>query len=86
MSRAKGDQAYVILTVCRGLRTIRTGEYVSKREAARWASELLPQHGDLIREALVWREHSRRDDSLENGTATEEDVHTFLRDITNLAS
>jgi predicted nucleotidyltransferase len=33
---SRGDQAYAILSMCRGLRTLRTGEQVSKREAARW--------------------------------------------------
>jgi hypothetical protein len=55
----EGDQAYAILTMCRGLRTIRTGEHVSKREAARWASEQLPDHADLIRDALEWRARTR---------------------------
>lgn len=53
------DQAYAILTMCRGLRTMRTGEHVSKREAARWASEELPEHADLIRDALEWRARAR---------------------------
>jgi predicted nucleotidyltransferase len=56
---SSGDQAYAILTMCRGLRTVRTGEHVSKREAARWASEQLPRDADLIRDALEWRARSR---------------------------
>lgn len=46
---SQGDQAYAVLTMCRGLRTLRTDDHVSKREAARWASEELPEHADLIR-------------------------------------
>jgi hypothetical protein len=53
-----GSQAYAILTMCRGLRTIRTGELVSKREAARWACEVLPEHAELISQAMAWRERS----------------------------
>jgi hypothetical protein len=55
----RGAQAYAILTMCRGLRTWRTGEHVSKREAARWACEVLPEYANLIRDAVVWRERSR---------------------------
>jgi hypothetical protein len=49
------DRSYAILTMCRGLRTCRTGEYVSKREGARWASEVMPEHASLIADALTWR-------------------------------
>ncbi len=66
---AKGDQAYAVLTMCRGLRTWRTGEHVSKREAARWACGAMPEHADLIREALVSRAQSRNGARID-GTAT----------------
>jgi predicted nucleotidyltransferase len=36
--------AYTIITLCRGLRTIRTGEHVSKRDAADWGCEAMPDH------------------------------------------
>jgi hypothetical protein len=49
------DRSNAILTMCRGLRTCRTGEYVSKREGARWASEVMPEHAALIADALAWR-------------------------------
>lgn len=68
----RGKQAYAILTMCRGLRTARTGDYVSKREAARWASVELPAHAELIRDALVWREArlAATDDTTPTRTAT----------------
>ncbi len=50
-----GDRSYAILSMCRGLRTCRTGEHVSKREGARWASQLMPEHAALIEGALAWR-------------------------------
>ena len=65
----QGSQAYAILTMCRGLRTSRTGEQVSKREAARWTCEVLPEYADLIRDAVVWREGSRNGPRID-GTAT----------------
>lgn len=37
---------------------MRTGDHVSKREAARGASEELPEHADLIWYALEWRARS----------------------------
>ena len=49
------NRSYAILSMCRGLRTCRTGEHVSKREGARWASQLMPEHTVLIDEALTWR-------------------------------
>jgi predicted nucleotidyltransferase len=55
-------QAYAILTMCRALYTVRNGEHVSKRQAALWAQEELPQWSHLIRYALLWRESWRDED------------------------
>jgi hypothetical protein len=54
-----GGQSYAILTACRAFRTVRTGEHVSKREAAAWASDQLPEDAPLIERALLWRERAR---------------------------
>ncbi len=51
-----GSQAYAILTMCRGLYTLRHGEHVSKLKAAAWAQGELPEWAALIRNALVWRQ------------------------------
>jgi len=49
-------QAYAILSMCRVLHTLKTGELGSKLEAAYWAQEALDQHwADLIEQALTWR-------------------------------
>ena len=48
-------QAYAILTMCRGLYTVRHGEHVSKRKAAEWAIETFPEWATLITNALAWR-------------------------------
>jgi len=80
---SQGDQAYAILTMCRGLRTVRTGEHVSKRDGARWASEELPEHADLIRDALEWRARSRggrRND----GSATRAETARFVETVLEL--
>jgi hypothetical protein len=52
-----GSQAYAILTVSRGLYTLRTGHRPSKREAADWAKHEFPHRSRLIDEALGWRAH-----------------------------
>jgi hypothetical protein len=56
-----GSRAYAILTVSRGLWTWKTGSYLSKVDAARHASETLPQHAGLIRHAVDERRRSRPD-------------------------
>jgi predicted nucleotidyltransferase len=48
-------QAYAILTACRALYTCRQGKFVSKKQAALWAEQELPEWSTLIRRALVWR-------------------------------
>ena len=77
---SRGDQAYAILSMCRGLWTLRTGELVSKREAARWASEEFPEHADLIRDALEWRARSRRGRRID-GIATHESTTRFVETV-----
>ncbi len=76
----QGAQAYTILTMCRGLRTWRTGEHVSKREATRWACEALPEYANLIRDAVVWRERSRIGPRID-GTSTRDATRRFLMDV-----
>lgn len=77
-----GNQAYAILTMCRGLRTVRTGEYVSKQEAARWASEQLPTHAELIRTALLWREERRG--AMDDATPTRAAAAAFVAEVASL--
>ncbi|MBI1259475.1 MAG: DUF4111 domain-containing protein [Chloroflexi bacterium] len=50
-----GGQGYVVLTLCRGLRLVRTGDFVSKKQAALWAAAQFPEWSDLILKTLVWR-------------------------------
>lgn len=80
----QGAQAHAILTMCRGLRTWRTGEHVSKREAARWACEVFPEHANLIRDAVVWREQSRVGPRID-GAATRDVTRRFVIDVERLA-
>ena len=52
-------QAYTILTMCRALRAVETGEQVSKKAAARWAQARFPEKAGIIQKALDWREDYR---------------------------
>ncbi|GHO49412.1 aminoglycoside adenylyltransferase domain-containing protein [Ktedonospora formicarum] len=52
----RGAQAYAILTMCRALYTLTTGEVASKRRAAAWAALEVPEWAGLIRQAHHWRE------------------------------
>jgi predicted nucleotidyltransferase len=74
-------QAYAILTMCRALHLHRTGERASKKQAALWAQEELPQWSGLIQSALTWREASReqRVDHAATGAETIRFVN-FVRD------
>ena len=51
----QGFQAYVILTMCRGLSTLLDREYLSKKKSAEWAIKRFPEWADLISDALIWR-------------------------------
>ena len=55
-TRYRKGQAYAILSMCRALYTHQHGEQVSKRKAALWAQEQLPEWADLVGRAVVWRE------------------------------
>jgi len=80
-----GAQAYAILTMCRGLRACRTGDHVSKREAARWACEQIPEQAPLIRDALVWRQRSHQGPG-DDGSATRERTRCFVEKVARLVS
>lgn len=62
-------QAYAILTMCRGLYTLRSGDRLSKREAARRARLEFPRWARQIDRALAWRDH-RWDEDLGDGSVT----------------
>jgi hypothetical protein len=52
-SATRGPQRYAVLTMCRGLYTLRHGRHVSKREAATWARRELPEWAPAIGRALA---------------------------------
>lgn len=79
----RGSQEYAILTMCRGLHTVRTGEHVSKREGARRVSLELPQHAELVRRALVWRTSGRAERG-QDGADTLDATRRFVEDVAML--
>ena len=46
-------QGYAVVTVCRALYALETGEQTTKEEAAAWAAERFPERADEIRAALA---------------------------------
>ena len=60
--RLRKEQSYVILTMCRALAAVETSRQLSKIAAANWAIERLPDHAQLIRDALAWRIDHRNED------------------------
>lgn len=51
----RAEVAYAVLTVCRGLYTLRFGSRPSKARAAAWAIVTFPTWTELIERALRWR-------------------------------
>lgn len=74
--RSRNYQAFVILTMCRALYTFKTGEFVSKKEAASWAEKELPEWSSLIQRALLWRDAWR--DEQVDGDATLQETLRFV--------
>lgn len=61
--RTREYQAFAILTMCRILYTLQSGEVVSKPVAASWAMAALdPAWTPLIEQALLWRHDHQPDD------------------------
>lgn len=62
--RPRYFQAFAVLTMCRALCALATGELVSKPEAATWAlGHLDAEWTPLIRRALAWRADKTVDDA-----------------------
>jgi len=61
-------QGYAILTMCRALYTLQTGEQVSKMKAAQWAKTEIPEYAQLIDQALEWRKNYREKDIVHEDT------------------
>lgn len=53
------SQGYAILTMCRAFYILKTGDFVSKKQAALWTMQQLPEWAALIQNALTWRANWR---------------------------
>jgi hypothetical protein len=60
--RRRPQQAYGILTLCRALYACTFAEQVSKKQAALWAAQALPEWASLIHHALRWRKEYQNED------------------------
>ena len=74
-------QAYSILTMCRALYSHQNGHPVSKRVAALWAQQELPEWSRLIQAALLWR-RAWRQSEVDHASTYPESVRfvNFVRD------
>jgi predicted nucleotidyltransferase len=61
--RMPGAQSYAVLTLCRALYTHEHGGQVSKKQAAHWAAERLPEWESLIQRSVAWMSERPRDES-----------------------
>jgi predicted nucleotidyltransferase len=77
--KTRPSQAYAILTLCRAYYTYKNGKQTSKKKAAEWTAEELPQWSSVIENALKWREdwRNRKVDS----NATLSDTKQFVNFI-----
>jgi hypothetical protein len=76
-----GSQAYAILSICRGLYTIKHGRRLSKHDAAAWAQREFPRWANLIRRAVEWRDHQRDADS-QDGRSSVGETRAFVAEMT----
>ncbi|MBL8153954.1 MAG: DUF4111 domain-containing protein, partial [Anaerolineae bacterium] len=51
-------RSYAVLTMCRALCSLETGEQVSKRAAVTWAETHLPEWFPIIRQAFITRQNT----------------------------
>lgn len=59
--RGSGSRSYAVITACRALYTVTHREHVSKRKAALWARDVMPEWASLIEQALRWRDDAARE-------------------------
>ncbi len=64
-------QSYAVLTLCRALYSYTNGEQASKKKAAAWAAQQLPEWTSLIQNALRWRKHWKPEQSSPEATYPE---------------
>jgi Domain of unknown function (DUF4111)/Nucleotidyltransferase domain len=78
-----GSQSYAVLTMCRGLYLLRDRERLSKREAARRASNEFPRWAAVIDSAVAWRDAPRKVDH-PDGASTLARTRAFVSEMAHL--
>lgn len=73
-------QSYAVLTLCRAFYSHAHGEQVSKKKAAEWTAQQVPEWAPLIHNALVWRKHQIPDHGTPEAAypETERFVHEII--------
>ena len=82
-ARPRKYQAYAILTICRSLYSLKKGNQVSKKQAAKWAQKQFPEWKTLIAKALTWREDWKNEsvDHKQTLPQTQKFVNFIIRKI-----
>lgn len=75
-------QSYAILTLCRAYYVFANCEQPSKKQAAFWTAQQLPEWLDLINQALVWRKEEASKKTISEKTYIE--TEKFVNYILNL--
>ena len=75
-----GSQAYVVLTMCRGLYTCTLRSQPSKTQAADWMQSEFPEWSSLVRRALEWRQ-SQWDPDAQGRFAPDPELRRFAVEI-----
>lgn len=83
ISQSRNEQSYAILTMCRVLYSVRTGQQASKKRAALWAKRQMPEWSELIDNATKWRSSAREPviDHEEFFADTVKFVHAVINDV-----
>jgi hypothetical protein len=80
--RHRGGHAYVVLTACRALRALTTGELADKAQAAAWTAGRWPRLRPLLDAALVWR----RTQAVRDESPLPEELAVLLGELLDLAA
>lgn len=79
--RTPGAQCYAVLTLCRALYTNTHGRQASKKQAALWAEDCLPQWTPLIQQSLDWL--SGQGEGETDDEAGLQETVRFVHDVAN---
>ncbi len=84
-SNRRGQQAYIVLTMCRSFYAYTLGEHVSKKQGAEWVTAKYPQWSGLIEKALLWSRDEKNNNinDEQNKQQTQEFVEFVLSKVKN---